>query len=391
MMKQLITRYKNYGLPFTELCRHNARVARELRYLEAANLWDSLPTLIPNDKDDPLPLFPSQSQSQSSSPSPASSPSQAQAQTHLQLHSQSQFHIQLQPQVQPVGSPHSHSHSPPVSPLPGGDNRKEKEKEKEMEKVPHHKDLLMERHMSQHKDLEPAVPSSPRLRAVKRQRETYRLEGGELAIEVYKEQAVAQGPKTDKQQIVTVCHGLPTNQKKPTKRQSSAETWSPRLLATLRTPHNGPTQPDKAAQEIDEITRKMLEDQIQYFADKNDLATATIMALLIWNKIRLPQKKIYQLAIEYKGKRLSVMARAVGAIEVRCKEDRVAKKRSNRRAAATQQGKRRSYETVERNRDPAQMPILPQRSRWQLRVVLRQLQKSDQPVLRLVLWESLAL
>ena len=52
---------------------------------------------------------------------------------------------------------------------------------------------------------------------------------------------------------------------------------------------------------LDEMTYKMLQDQIQYFVDKNDIVTAAVLSIVLWEKIRLPKTKLYRLTIEYKG------------------------------------------------------------------------------------------
>lgn len=53
--------------------------------------------------------------------------------------------------------------------------------------------------------------------------------------------------------------------------------------------------------EIDELLAKTLREQIQHFADNNDIVTATILAILLWDKIGLEFDKFKHFVFEYKG------------------------------------------------------------------------------------------
>eukprot|EP00826_Nyctotherus_ovalis_P049165 TRINITY_DN5890_c0_g1_i4.p1 TRINITY_DN5890_c0_g1~~TRINITY_DN5890_c0_g1_i4.p1 ORF type:complete len:219 (+),score=15.40 TRINITY_DN5890_c0_g1_i4:380-1036(+) len=55
---------------------------------------------------------------------------------------------------------------------------------------------------------------------------------------------------------------------------------------------------------IDAVILEVLHDQIQYFADKNEIVTAATLAVILWKHINLPREKFLRLITEYKGMKL---------------------------------------------------------------------------------------
>jgi len=114
---------------------------------------------------------------------------------------------------------------------------------------------------------------------------------------------------------------------------------------------------DQEVQTIDTIVLNRLKDQIQYLADNNDIVTAAVLSLILWNKIEDAHIKLLKFIIQYKGNNDNKCNRIVGIFEVRSKEDRVIKDSSYKIIKTDKQGNLR-VKQVERNRHIIKMSTL---------------------------------
>ncbi len=227
-LKHLINKYKTYGLPLDELCSHNATVAREANYTEAAALWEMLPSVI----------LANEPRSGGSSPKERLLPPESaamMASADLRLATE----LAESPGEQKVGGSAVFA-------------------EAKSERVSPH---------AAHSAAEDATKKP------EEQHEVIKLR--------------------------TSCSPLSKN----SRRESMLRRWGidQTRLREIRQPARGNSEADRAAQQVDEISCRMLRDQIQYFADRNDIVTATVLAVIVWERVGLPVEALNQLATEYKG------------------------------------------------------------------------------------------